>query len=64
MPIYEFFCPKCKKEFEIMRPISRAYEQAKCITCGSNGERLLSVFASKKDYSIGIPNKEAFRGNK
>lgn len=64
MPIYEFYCPKCKKEFEVMRSVSKVDEQAKCPACGSNGERLLSVFASKKEYSIRIPGKDAFRGNK
>jgi putative FmdB family regulatory protein len=61
MAIYEYFCPKCKAEFELMRPISKADEPASCPKCGSQGEKLVSVFASKADFYLKVPEKGAFR---
>ncbi len=64
MPIYEYFCPKCGIEFELVRPISKSNEAAFCPKCGLRGEKLVSVFAQKigppyKSY-IKVPQK-AFR---
>ena len=61
MPIYEYFCSKCQKEFELMRPIRKADEPALCPQCHSPGERLLSVFASKADFYLKVPEKDAYR---
>ncbi len=61
MPIYEFFCPKCGKVFELRRLFSQADEPGMCPTCGSKGERLLSPFASKVDFYVRPSNKGAFR---
>jgi putative FmdB family regulatory protein len=61
MPIYEYLCPGCKMEFELMRPISQADNPAFCPKCKSQGEKLLSVFASTADSSIKVPDKEPFR---
>lgn len=61
MPIYEYHCPNCNREFEVMRAMSQASEPALCPTCGTSGERLVSVFASKADYTIKVPSKDAFR---
>ena len=61
MPIYEYLCPKCDSEFELMRSIAKADEAALCPKCGSKGEKLVSVFASKLDYTLKPPTKSAFR---
>ena len=61
MPIYEYLCTKCKMEFELMRPFNEVDKPAKCPKCKSQGERLLSVFASTADSSIKVPDKEPFR---
>lgn len=61
MPIYEYQCPSCGREFELMRPMSQAGETAPCPNCGTSSERLVSVFASKADYTIKVPKKDAFR---
>ncbi|RLC69367.1 MAG: hypothetical protein DRI26_09240 [Chloroflexi bacterium] len=63
MPIYEYFCPKCEEEFELMRPLSEADKPATCPHCGAEGERLISAFASKIDYYI-KPARGAFRKRK
>jgi putative FmdB family regulatory protein len=62
MPIYEYLCPTCKKEFEQMRPISQSGEPAACPTCGTASPKLPSVFASKENYTIKVPRGNAFRG--
>jgi len=61
MPIYEYQCPKCGREFELMRAMSQSDEPAPCPNCGTAAQRLVSVFASKADYYIKVPRKEAFR---
>ena len=47
MPIYEYYCSKCQKEFELMRPISEASASAFCPSCGAEAEKLVSAAASK-----------------
>jgi len=52
VPVYEFTCTKCRKTFEVLRPISKVPHTATCPKCGSKKtERTwTSVFAvtSKK----------------
>ena len=47
MPIYEYFCSRCKMEFELMRPFSEAGKEAKCPKCHSPAQKLVSAFGSK-----------------
>ncbi|MBI2916761.1 MAG: zinc ribbon domain-containing protein [Chloroflexi bacterium] len=61
MPIYEYYCSQCKAEFELTRPFSQADAPASCPQCGGAAQKLLSVFASKLDYYIKVPEKPAFR---
>ena len=61
MPVYEYFCLKCKREFELRRPFSEADKPAPCPDCSSPGERLVSVFASKTGFYVRAPGKGAFR---
>ncbi len=60
MAIYEYLCPKCRREFEFMRPMSEADRPAKCPKCGSKASKLVSGFASKTGDSIQPPG-EPFR---
>ncbi len=61
MPLYEYVCPKCKKEFEVMRPFSQANEPASCPDCGTAGQKLVSGFASKVGFYVRAPNKPPLR---
>ena len=61
MPIYEYYCRNCEKIFELMRPITEANDTARCPDCGAECEKLVSAFASKADFYIRPPRKEAFR---
>lgn len=64
MPTYEYSCVECQEEFELMRPMCDFDKAATCPNCGGKAHRVVSVFASKADYSIKVPTKEAFRGVK
>ena len=62
MPIYEYFCPQCRKEFELMRPFSESNAPGTCPTCGAETGKVPSVFASNEGYSVKVPRGPAFRG--
>lgn len=45
MPIYEYKCSKCSKEFEEIRKISDCNSPAFCKKCGVLARRQLSIFS-------------------
>jgi putative FmdB family regulatory protein len=47
MPVYEYFCPQCSRELEVLRPTQRASEYSDCPNCGGKAWRLVSGFGSK-----------------
>jgi putative FmdB family regulatory protein len=61
MPIYEYRCQSCAKDFEVTRPIAQAGDPAPCPTCGKPAQKLVSSFASKAEYTVKVPTKEPFR---
>ncbi|MEW6034418.1 MAG: zinc ribbon domain-containing protein [Chloroflexota bacterium] len=61
MAIYEYVCPRCGKEFEVMRPISESSKPAACPKCGARAERLVSAFSSKTGFYVRVPEKPPFR---
>jgi putative FmdB family regulatory protein len=63
MPIYEYYCPKCKTEFELERTVSEFDQPVACSKCGSTAKRLISGFASKTGSYLQTP-KTPFRGKK
>ncbi|MBI4420358.1 MAG: zinc ribbon domain-containing protein [Gemmatimonadetes bacterium] len=44
MPTYEYRCPKCGHEYEKLQKITDN-SRAKCPTCGTRGERVISAGA-------------------
>ena len=46
MPIYEYCCPDCGFKFKLLRPMSRADEDAPCPRCNNGARRVLSSFAA------------------
>lgn len=46
MPLYEYYCRTCDKKFEMLRPMSRADEDATCPEGHPGAGRVLSLFAS------------------
>jgi putative FmdB family regulatory protein len=57
MAVYEYLCPKCRKQFELMRPMSESEKPAKCPKCSAKAERLISSFGSKTGGSIQAAGK-------
>ncbi len=53
MPIYEYCCPKCGLKFELLRPMSKANEDAACPTCKNGAKRAVSSFAAFTKSSSG-----------
>ncbi len=51
MPIYEYFCRRCNERFELLRPMSRADEEATCPEGHGRGERTLSLVADYRRTS-------------
>ena len=49
MPIYEYYCAECDKEFDIMRSVSKADDPAPCDACGNPAQRQLTTFSFKSD---------------
>lgn len=64
MPIYEYWCEPCGREFEQMRPMSESASAGACPKCGHESPRVPSVFASKENYTIKVPRGQAFRGHR
>ena len=49
MPVYEYYCAGCGRDFELIRPVSRSEEPAPCDQCGAPGRRQLSNFAFRSN---------------
>jgi putative FmdB family regulatory protein len=62
MPLYEYLCDPCEEKFEVLRSMAKGADSATCPTCGSNGHRVLSVFASISVGSNGQPVPSAVGG--
>ncbi len=52
MAVYEYLCPKCRNQFELMRPMSETEKPANCPKCGSKAQKVISGFGSKNGDSI------------
>jgi putative FmdB family regulatory protein len=57
VPIYEYFCSRCKIEFELMRPFSEFDKPAKCHKCNVVAQKLVSSFGSKTGSSMQASSK-------
>jgi putative FmdB family regulatory protein len=45
MPLYEYFCPPCNSQFEVLRPVSQMDQPAVCPSGHTTNNRVLSLFA-------------------
>ena len=45
MPLYEYYCPPCGTQFEVLRPMSQSDSAAVCPSGHTTNNRVLSVFA-------------------
>ena len=62
MPIYEYICTECNSEFEKLRPLSQADQDADCPHCQKTARRKMSTFACYSMSSSGIANRIAGTG--
>jgi putative FmdB family regulatory protein len=46
MPLYEYYCPPCGSQFEILRPMSQSDKPATCPQGHTTNNRVLSMFAA------------------
>ncbi len=46
MPLYEYRCKSCSREFDLLRPMEFSDKSADCPSCSKPAMRKLSVFAS------------------
>ncbi len=52
MPLYEYQCSDCAREFDLLRPFHRADELIDCPACGSRQvQRKISVIALRTDVA-------------
>ncbi len=45
MPLYEYYCPPCGNQFEVLRPLSEMDAPAVCPSGHTTNNRVLSLFA-------------------
>ncbi|MFC1962276.1 FmdB family zinc ribbon protein [Chloroflexota bacterium] len=57
MPIYEYFCPTCNMEFELVRNFNEFTQPVFCPNCKAESQRLISNFASKTGSYLQSPQK-------
>jgi len=46
MPLYEYYCPPCGAQFEVLRPMSKLEEPATCPAGHQTTDRVISTFAT------------------
>ena len=45
MPLYEYYCPPCGSQFEMLRPMTKMDDPAVCPSGHTTNNRVLSLFA-------------------
>jgi len=61
MPIYQYYCNKCEKEFELKRLMADIDKPAPCPKCKQKGTRLVTAFSSMVGLHLKTPAKAVFR---
>jgi len=55
MPVYQYNCEKCDKDFDVVKPMAESSRPESCPTCGNNADR---VFSCKVEF-IGTKIEDA-----
>jgi putative FmdB family regulatory protein len=61
MPIYQYYCEKCEKEFEFKRLMADIDKPALCPKCKKEGTRLVTAFSSMVGLHLKTPSKAILR---
>jgi putative FmdB family regulatory protein len=64
MPIYQYYCEKCEKEFELKRLMADIDKPAPCPKCKKEGTKLVTAFSSMVGLHLKTPSKAIFRQKK
>lgn len=63
MPIYEYKCDDCGKQFSLLQQIGANEKNTKCADCGSRKvHKLISSFSSIAVSSFGSSGASSFSG--
>jgi putative FmdB family regulatory protein len=54
MPLYEYYCPPCGSQFEVLRPVSKMDDPAVCPSGHTTNNRVLSLFAPVAKSTAGV----------
>ena len=60
MPLYEYYCEKCDKVFEALRPLRESDAPSPCPECGSDADRILPTSFSAMSWGKGYPQRVPF----
>jgi putative FmdB family regulatory protein len=60
MPLYEYYCEKCDKVFEALRPLRESDVSTPCPDCGSGADRILTTSFSAMSWGKGYPQRVPF----
>ncbi|RME79054.1 MAG: zinc ribbon domain-containing protein [Chloroflexi bacterium] len=61
MPLYEFYCPVCRHNFDVRRSISQGTDDVVCPTCAS--QNVQRVFTPVAAFSSGAKGVTALGGS-
>ena len=53
MPLYEYYCPPCSSQFEVLRPVSQMDQAATCPSGHTTNNRVLSLFSVPRGATEG-----------
>jgi putative FmdB family regulatory protein len=62
MPLYEYFCPPCNEQFEILRPVSQMDHPATCPSGHTTNNRVLSIFAPVSKSTANVATRMPMMG--
>lgn len=63
MPIYEYTCDNCKKQFSVIQSVGTTEKETRCVQCGSDRVRKqMSSFSSFSTSSLSPSGDTGFSG--
>ncbi|MCK5505026.1 MAG: zinc ribbon domain-containing protein [Thermodesulfovibrionia bacterium] len=63
MPVYEYICDDCKKQFSVIQSVGTTEKETTCTECGSgNVHKLMSSFSSFSTSSFSPSEGSNFSG--
>ena len=54
MPLYEYYCPPCGSQFEVLRPVSQMDSPAVCPEGHTTNNRVISLFAAPRSIPSNV----------